>query len=104
MKSTLEWLSPANDRYPDHRMFKCEGCNTRFRIHIDQILSPLDELRRGSLIQYEIDGNNTYNLQLLRGIGRVEWYRSDKGYGVARNIRQIDIATECQEVFIVPER
>jgi cold shock CspA family protein len=98
----LKWFNTThNDQYK----LECEDGSSYYfsgsEIHCSE-----QELRRGRFITFEVEGKTLKNLRLLQEIGTMEWYRSDKGFGVARLLRNdlnsmfASSSKGCAEVFV----
>jgi cold shock CspA family protein len=75
-----------NERHSNYKILECED-GRRLDIHASEISCSEDELRRGRFITFEIEEKEAKKLRLLREVGVIDWYRSDKGFGCATLLR-----------------
>ncbi|MFP4007634.1 MAG: DarT ssDNA thymidine ADP-ribosyltransferase family protein [Spirulinaceae cyanobacterium] len=75
-----------NNSHKNQCKLECED-GSRYSFSSDEIHCSIKNLRRGRFITFELTGNTLKNLRLLREIGVMEWYNSDKGFGVAKLLR-----------------
>jgi cold shock CspA family protein len=83
----IKWFGNSrNERHSNYKILECED-GRRLDIHASEISCSEDELRRGRFINFEIEEKEAKKLRLLREVGVIDWYRSDKGFGCATLLR-----------------
>jgi|GEM_PF-1246901 len=96
--TVFKWFSfSLNQANTSGKEFECED-GSKFLICDSEVKCSEAELKRGVFIQFEVDNGNARNLQLIRKVGKVDWFTKDKGYGISKLIFTHDL--EISDVFI----
>lgn len=96
--AVFKWFSRSHNQ-PDtsERQFECED-GSQFLICNSEVKCLETELKRGVFIQFEINNQSAKNLQLVRKVGKVDWFEKDKGFGISKLIFTHDL--EISDVSI----
>jgi cold shock CspA family protein len=99
--AVFKWFSRSHNN-PDtsKKQFECED-GSKFLICHSEVKCSESELKRGVFIQFEINNKNAKNLQLLRKVGKVDWFKKDKGFGISKLIFTHDLEDlDISNVFV----
>ena len=99
--AVFKWFSRSHNN-PDtsEKQFECED-GSKFLICHSEVKCSESELKRGVFIQFEINNKNAKNLQLLRKVGKVDWFKKDKGFGISKLIFTHDLEDlDISNVFV----